>query len=174
EAWDAFSRTAARRGLIFFDADFCLVNDRTSIVTALLDAAITLSGADLGNVQLCESAGRGLRIAAHHGFESDFLSYFDVVDDDRSACGRAMTDHRTVQVDDVARSAVFDGGLARDVVLDAGVRAVRSIPLVGDDRDLLGVLSVHYRRPHRPDLAEQNILSTLASAAVRRLVRSHT
>jgi hypothetical protein len=163
------SHSATRRGLTFFDAGFCMVSDRASIMAAVLEAAIMLSRADLGNVQLCESAGGPLRIAAQYGFESEFLSFFDVVDDRRSACGLALAQHRTVQVDDVAASHVFDGGSARDVVLGAGVRAVQSIPLIDRQRGLLGVLSVHYGRPHRPDPVEQNILAALAAATVRRL-----
>jgi hypothetical protein len=164
------SRPATRPGLMFFDAGFCMVSDPVSIVAALLEAAITLSRADLGNVQLCEPGGGPLRIAAQHGFGSEFLNFFDVVDDQRSACGLALAQHRTVQVDDVAASHVFDGGSARDVVLGAGVRAVRSIPLVDGHDGLLGVMSVHYGRPHRPDPVEQNILAALAAAAARRLV----
>jgi hypothetical protein len=48
-----------------------------------------LSGPDRGNLQLVNRAAGGLRIVAEHGFGSEFLEYFAVVDDDRSACGRA-------------------------------------------------------------------------------------
>lgn len=159
-----------RRRLVFFDADFCMVSDQASLTAALLDAAISLSRADRGNVQLFDPDRGGLRIAAQQGFDSEFLSYFDMVSDDRSACGMALARHRTVQVDDVASAAVF-GGPARDVVLGAGVRAVRSIPLLDEDRDLIGVLSVHYGRPYRPNPAEQNILAVVAAAGGRRLAR---
>jgi len=163
-----------RRRLMFFDADFCLVRDRPSITSALLEAAIALSRAERGNVQLFDPVEGGLRIAAHHGFEQEFLSFFDVISDDRSACGQALTQLRTVQVDDVATTAAFDGGPARDVVMDAGVRAVRSIPLLDEELGLLGVLSVHYGRPYRPDRGEQNILAMVAAAGVRRLANSVT
>ena len=158
-----------RRRLMFFDADFCMVSDPASITTALLDAAIALGRADRGNIQLFDPDRGGLRIAAQQGFESEFLNFFDVVDDDRSACGMALAQLRTVQVEDVTRAAVFDGGPARDVVLGAGVRAVRSIPLVDDELGLIGVMSVHYGRPHRPAQVEQNILAVVAAAGARRL-----
>lgn len=75
---------------------------------------------------------------------------------------------------DVAHSAVFDPSPNRDVMLAAGVRAVRSIPLLSPDGFVLGIFSVHYRRPHRPDAAEQNILAALGASAVRRLLLHRT
>jgi hypothetical protein len=164
-----YADPAARR-LMIFDADFGLVSDRAAMLTAVLQAAISLGGADMGNVQVLDPSGGGLRIAAHYGFGTDFLDYFAAVDDQSTACGIALAQARTVHVHDVARSEVFGPGPARDVVLDAGVRAVRSIPLVGPDRRLLGVLSVHHVRPHSPTVVEQHVLAALATAAVRRLL----
>jgi hypothetical protein len=63
------------------------------------------------------------------------------------------------------------GGPARDVVLGAGVRAVRSIPLLDEDHDLIGALSVHYGWPQRPNRVEQEILAVVAAAGGRRLAR---
>jgi hypothetical protein len=162
---------ADRRGLAFFDADFCLVSDRTAMTGALLAAALRFSRAQMGNVQLFDAETGGLRIVAQQGFGPEFLRYFARVDDDRSACGVALIQARTVQVHDISQSKVFDVGPTVGVLLDAGVRAVRSIPLTGPGGEMLGVLSVHYARPHDPGATEQRLLAALADAAVRRLTR---
>src|SRR5262249_47362362 len=86
------------------------------IVDALLEAAITLTRAELGNVALCGPGEGSMRLAAQQGFELDFLNFFDVIDDSWSACGLALAERRTVQVYDVASSHVFDRGLARAAV----------------------------------------------------------
>jgi len=160
-----------RGRLVFFDADFCLTRDRAEMLGALLDAAVSVTRAELGNVQLVGASGE-LTIAAQRGFESEFLDHFAVVDDTGSACGLAMARAQVVHVPDVARSQVFGAGRSRTVLLDAGVRAVRSIPLIGPDGARLGVFSVHYRRPHEPGAAEQRILTALADSAVRRLLQT--
>jgi GAF domain-containing protein len=162
---------ADRRGLAFFDADFCLAGDRPAMMTALLAAALRFGRAPLGNVQLFDAESGGLRIVAQHGFGPRFMSHFALVADDRSACGQAMVQARTVHVHDAADSSVFGEGADREVVLGAGVRAVRSVPLTAPSGELLGVLSVHYTRPHEPAGVERRTLATLADAAVRRLMR---
>jgi GAF domain-containing protein len=162
---------ADRRGLAFFDADFCIAGDRPAMMTALLAAALRFGRASMGNVQLLDAESGGLRIAAQQGFGPEFMSHFALVDDDRSACGLAMLHARAVHVHDVAHSPVFGDEAGRTAMLEAGARAVRSIPMVGPDGAVMGVLSVHYSRPHDPAEAEQRILTTLAEAAVRRLTR---
>jgi len=162
---------ATVRRLAFFDADFCVASDRTGMLTALIDAALALTRADFGNVQLVDDAA-ALRIAAHCGFETEFLDFFSVVHDQASACGLAAARGRKVTVPDVTSSPVFNGGPARQVVLGAGVRAVHSIPLTSRGGTLHGIMSVHYDRPRRPDFGEERLLDLLAAAASRRLDRS--
>jgi GAF domain-containing protein len=53
-------------------------------------------------------------------------------------------------VPDVDRDAIFAGTEAREVMLDAGARAVQSTPLIARSGALLGMLSTHYERPYRP------------------------
>ncbi|WP_196419060.1 GAF domain-containing protein [Actinoplanes aureus] len=164
-------RPPGRPGLTLFAADFLRVEEPAAIMSATLEAALALSPARMGNIQLYDAAAGGLRIVTQYGFGRDFLDFFALVDDRRSACGVALADARTVQVHDVERSELFGRGPARDVVLAAGVRAVRSIPLVSDGVQL-GVLSVHYHKPHDPDPVERQLLATVASAGMRRLSRS--
>ncbi|HKE64571.1 MAG TPA: GAF domain-containing protein [Micromonosporaceae bacterium] len=167
------AQNAARvRRLAFFDADFCVVSGRTAMLTALIDAALAMTRADYGNVQLLHGPSAELRIAAHRGFEAEFLDFFAVVHDEGSACGTAAARGQKVTVPDVANSSIFDGGPSGAVVLGAGVSAVHSIPLIGAGGRLSGVFSVHYTRPHRPDDNEERVLDLLAAAAVRRLDRS--
>src|SRR5262245_12197245 len=60
-----------------------------SLLDKALDGALSLSGAERGNVQVVHPETGSLTIAAQHGFGTEFLDYFAVVDDDGSACGRA-------------------------------------------------------------------------------------
>ncbi|BBH68704.1 hypothetical protein ACTI_53890 [Actinoplanes sp. OR16] len=142
---------------------------QAAIASALLEAALTLSHATKGNVQLVDPVSGGLRIVAQFGFEPEFLEHFALVRGDDSACGVAFATGRTVQVRDVACSAIFEGRPEQEIVLRAGVRAVRSIPLLDAEARLIGVLSVHYPAPGDPGPAEQRLLETLAAAGAHRL-----
>jgi PAS domain S-box-containing protein len=120
----------------------------------MLTAVIELLGADKGNVQLLNSERGILTIAAQRGFDKDFLHFFEeVAADDDSACGRALRTGEPVVIMDVDEDAPY--GPFRDVARAAGYRAVISIPLIGKHGLPLGMLSTHFRAPHRP--AEQDL-----------------
>ena len=113
-----------------------------------LDGALSLAGADRGNVQILDPATGSLRVTAQHGFSAEFLGYFAVVDDDRSACGRAARERAQTVIVDVNE----DTGFAphRDIAAASGFRAVQSTPLVDRAGRLLGVVSTHYPHPYSP------------------------
>jgi len=112
----------------------------------VLEGALSVGGADRGNVQLVDPATGSLVIAAEYGFGPEFLEYFEVVHDDRSACGRAARRHTQTIIADVTT----DPGFAphRAIAAASGFRAVQSTPLLGREGRLIGVVSTHYRHPH--------------------------
>lgn len=120
-------------------------------IPELLSSVIEASCADFGNVQLFDSQDLILRMAAQHGFEGEFLSYFDTVRcDDDCACGAAMSGGSRVVVSNVATDPVVGDSASRDVLLRANVHSVQSTPLIGRSGKLIGVLSTHYRRVMGP------------------------
>ncbi|HET9170733.1 MAG TPA: GAF domain-containing protein [Actinospica sp.] len=118
------------------------------VLRRILDGALELACADLGNVQLFDPASGGLRIAAHAGFGPDFLDHFALVTDDDSACGRAARVRAQTVITDVDRDEDF--AAHRAVAAASGFRAVASTPLVDADGALVGMVSTHFRNPTRP------------------------
>ena len=135
---------AARR-LYSVARDLREVTGLSSLVGKILEGALTLSGADRGNVQLLDPATGSLRIAAQCGFGAEFLEYFAVVDDARSACGRAARERDQTVIVDVDTDARF--APHRDIAAAAAFRAVQSTPLIERSGRLLGVVSTHYPQP---------------------------
>jgi GAF domain-containing protein len=113
-----------------------------------LDGAITLTEADFGNLQLRDRRNGGLRIATQSGFDSEFLEYFAVLDDNTSACGRAASQCAQMVIFDVNEDAGFTPH--RDIAAASRFRGVQSTPLVDPTGRLTGVISTHFRDPHRP------------------------
>ena len=118
-----------------------------------LDGALALLGAERGNVQLLDPATGSLTIAAQCGFRAEFLEYFAVVNDARSACGRAARGGIPVLITDVTTDPAF--APHREAAAAAGFRAVQSTPLIDATGTLLGVLSTHYREPHQMQDADR-------------------
>jgi PAS domain S-box-containing protein len=141
-------------------------------LAGILDAAIALTGADKGNVQLLDVASGSLVIAAQRGFDEAFLRFFaNVRPGEAAACGAALETAKRIVVEDVRRSEVFAGHPALDVLIEAGVRAVYSTPLISSTGDILGMLSTHFGMPHRPGEGELQLTDLLARQAADYLER---
>jgi GAF domain-containing protein len=138
----------------------------------MLEGALSLGGADRGNLQLVDPATGSLVIVAEHGFSPEFLDYFAVVDDDRSACGKAAKRRAQTLIVDVTT----DPGFAphRAIAAASGFRAVLSTPLIGWDGRLIGVISTHYRRPHYSLPRERQVMQRYGDLAARSLARHLT
>jgi signal transduction protein with GAF and PtsI domain len=137
---------------------------RDAALDSALDAARSVAAADCANIQLMHPDGRGLVLKAQRGFEPPFLDFFAYVDDSHSACGVALRERRPIVVEDVIRSPIFARTRGLEVMLEAGIDAVVSTPLIGDTGELLGMLSVHYRRPRAHLDSDRTRLQALAPA----------
>ena len=81
--------------------------DFSLLLHDILDAAIEITGAQMGNIQLLEADV--LRITAQRGFERPFLEFFASVHGDQAACGAALQRAERVIVDDVVTSPSLSG-----------------------------------------------------------------
>jgi len=117
-------------------------------VEEVLTAAIELLGADKGDLQLANDAGH-LEIVVQRGFSQQFLNFFASVGrDDISCCGRALRASERLVIEDIETDAVSAPLL--EIYREGGFRAVVSTPLLNPDGTVLGMLSTHFRRAHRP------------------------
>jgi PAS domain S-box-containing protein len=116
---------------------------------AMLGAVIEMLGADKGNVQLVDQERGVLEIAAHCGFQQDFLDFFrEVSTKDVSACARGFRSRERVIIEDSEADSAFEP--LRPIARSAGYRSVISTPLIDTDGKPLGMVSAHFRSPHRP------------------------
>lgn len=132
------------------------------VFAEMVDAAIAITGADFGNIQLLDAVSGSLNIVAQRNFPDWWLDYWQNVDKGQGSCGSALEHGERVIVEDVACSPLFVATPALEIQLRAGVRAVQSTPLVGRAGDFLGVFSTHYKSPCRPDERTLRLLDLLA------------
>ena len=135
------------------------------ILGEIVDVAIAISSADMGNMQLLDQTTGDLQIVAQRGFAQWWLDYWDSVSRGQGACGTALERGERVIIEDVEKSPIFVGTPALGIQLRAGVRAVQSTPLVGRSGHMLGMFSTHYRTPLRPDERALRALDLLARQA---------
>lgn len=134
------------------------------VLAGIVDAAIAITHADFGNVQLMDQASSELKIVAQRGFPLWWIDYWNTDSKGHGTCGTALERRERVIVEDVEQSAIFTGN---DLVMQrsAGIRAVQSTPLLSRSGKLIGMFSTHYRRPHRPDARTLQLLDLLACQA---------
>jgi PAS domain S-box-containing protein len=137
-----------------------------SLLDAILDAALAITGADKGNLQLLTPGSGELSIAVHRGFDQAFVEFFSHIRAGQVACGTAMQTRQCVVVEDITLSPLFlSEPRALQLKLAAGVRAIVCTPLLTRAGQLVGVLSVHFGAPHRPSERELHLLDLLARQA---------
>jgi len=130
---------------------------REGVLEQALAGAMSITGADFGNVQVRNPETGALEIVCQEGFSAEFLEYFTKVDDSSSACGRAAEHASQTVIRDVERDAAFLPH--RDIAASSGFRAVQSTPLIDGEGRVLGVVSTHFRRPHRPSRQELQLMA---------------
>jgi signal transduction histidine kinase/CheY-like chemotaxis protein len=146
--------------------------DFAHVLEETVEAAIAITRADMGNLQLLDPASRTLRIAAHRGHEPSWLEFFEsVAEGQGTACAAAMQRGTRIIIEDVTKSPIFLGTPALEVQLRAGVRAVQSTPLVGSSGELVGMISTHFRAPRRPGERDLRLLDVLARQTVDMIER---
>jgi PAS domain S-box-containing protein len=135
------------------------------VLGEIVDAAIAISGADFGNIQLLDPATSDLKIVAYRGFPDSWLEFWRGVSKGQGVCGTALERGERVIVEDVETSPIFADTAALDAQRKAGVRAVQSTPLLSRSGRTLGMFSTHYRKPTRPDDRSLRLLDLLARQA---------
>jgi chemotaxis methyl-accepting protein methylase/signal transduction histidine kinase len=140
----------------------------------IIHTALEVTGADMGNIQVRDETG-SLRVVAQSGFKPPFLDFFRRVRAETdSACGTALASRQRVFVRDVEQSPVFRDSPSRSVLVEAGVRAVQSTPLVGRMGEVIGMLSTHYRTSVPFGETDERWLDLLARQATQVIERKRS
>lgn len=127
------------------------------------------NGRDVTERRVADAEPSALKeMVAQSGFDSSFPKHVHGADE-ASAFGRAIVHGGRIISEDVMAA----GGFAADRAMAeaAAFRAMQSTPLLSSAGQPLGVLSIHFRRPHRPserDLRLADLYARLAAQGVER------
>lgn len=141
--------------------------NRTEVLHDLMRAAIGMTGAGYGSVQLRDPIHGGLIVEGHKGFDRSFLDFFSYIDGTGYACGATLPRRSQVWVRDVENSTAFPKE-ERETVLGTGVRSVLSTPLRDERGIVWGVVATHFSQPyHQLDDATVNWVQRHADECAR-------
>jgi C4-dicarboxylate-specific signal transduction histidine kinase len=148
------------------------ITELQAVLEEVLTATIEIQRADFGNVQLYNPASCALEIVSQRGFNAEFLEYFAAVENSSAACGRAMQSRSRIVIEDVQTDEQFAPHTR--IASAAGFRAVQSTPLFSRGGEILGMISTHFKRPHRPSERELRLTDLYARQAAEMIERKRT
>ena len=148
--------------------------DVQALLDEILDAAVEIMDAPMGNMQLLDSETGELALYSQRGFSPDFHKQFARVDGaSQTACGLALARRQRVTDHDVRENDLYRGS-DREATLAAGIRAVQSTPMTSRSGRVLGMLSTHWDRPHDPPAERLGLLDLLARQGADLIERART
>jgi C4-dicarboxylate-specific signal transduction histidine kinase len=145
------------------------ITELPAVLEDVLTATIDTQNADFGNVQLRNPESHALEVVSQHGFNAELLEYFASVDQSSAVCGRAMQLRSRIIIEDVQTDVQFTP--YRHIALAAGIRAVQSTPLFNRRGEFLGMISTHFKQPHRPSERELRLTDLYARRAAEMIER---
>ncbi|HEU4653625.1 MAG TPA: ATP-binding protein [Steroidobacteraceae bacterium] len=144
--------------------------DLSLVLKQILDAIVSLQHADRGNVQLYDPKDNSLMIVAQRGLPAEFMALFgNTSAADDLACSQAARARHRVVIEDLQAPGLPE--VLRQVAHTGDCRAVQSSPILDDDGALVGVLSTHFREPHRLSERDERITDAYLRLAAEVIVK---
>ncbi|MGG6293349.1 PAS domain S-box protein [Leptolyngbya sp. AN02str] len=136
-----------------------------SLYDEIVAAAIALTHAHAGAVQMWDDATQELVLLASQGFAPSLVEQFHRLDaSSNTSCGQALrSGDRTIVDCGGVEQGKPDGALR--LLVDAGYRCAQSTPLIARSGKLLGMVSTHWHESYQPSDRELRFLDLLARQA---------
>ena len=142
----------------------------------ILDAALAIVHADLASIQMArpdQGAPGELKLLGHRGFSAQAAKRWEWVGpNSRTTCGQALRTGRKVVVPDIRLCDFLAGSEDLAAMLDAGIHAAQTLPLISRSGALLGMLTTYWRQPHELSPNELRSLDVLARMAADLIERT--
>lgn len=139
------------------------------LLEEILSCMMALQDADFGCVQFYNADSDTLEMVTHRNFPPAIAARFAVVSDESTPCGMAMRRRARVIIEDMRTDPDFAPN--RDVVESVGMRSALSTPLFARSGELLGMITTHLRRTHRPSEHELRVADLCARQAAQLIER---
>ncbi len=152
-----------------------LINEEAvdGLYQKLVDAAVLIMRSDLGSMQRFDPIADEFRLLAHHGFTPEGAVFWDRVRPETgSTCGLTLRRRERVVVPDIAACEPIPGTGSFAPLLEGGIFAAQTTPLLSRDGTLVGAISTHWLRPHHPSDRDLRLLDIVARQAADLIERS--
>jgi PAS domain S-box-containing protein len=155
-----------------FGTRLSLAGDLQAVVEQALTAIMEVQRADFGKIELVDRKQGGLAIVAQRNFQPSLLQRLSLAPEENCATARAASSRTLIIVEDVEDDESF--APCRDFARVAGIRAIRSAPLISHRGAFLGVVSSYFREPGHPSDAELRLTELYVRQATQCIDRKRS
>jgi signal transduction histidine kinase len=161
---DLTEEIEALRRLHLISSEYLLLSDLVYIYDEILDAAIDLTHADKGYIQIYVEQEDCLKIINQRGFGEQYLKYFAVVASGRLVSGRALKNRERVVFQPTEDLSAYSETELR-LIRSEEVGGAQSTPIISSTGVIYGMLNTHYKTRRGFTKRELVILDLLARMA---------
>ncbi len=154
------------------NSNFIIQDNLESIYEGILGAAVSITAASKGALQLFNESENRLELILGYNFSDSFLSRSKYMDLETGNCGRACKAKKRIFDEDVTVS--FAGSPGLKYLLEEGILGVQSTPLISSSGKLVGVLNTYYADRKKFSARELRMLDLLARLAADTIERNLT
>jgi PAS domain S-box-containing protein len=133
------------------------------IFKKVIDTALEITGADMGNIRMVDPKTGRLKITEQRGFQQPLREFCDYPEEGGCLCDLALKQNQRIIIEDITKSTLADNRTELGEHIAAGVKAVQSMPLKSRKGEFLGILSVYFRNPCASDERLLTLLELLAN-----------
>ncbi|MBD2067701.1 GAF domain-containing protein [Leptolyngbya sp. FACHB-671] len=139
-------------------------DDIQTLYQEIVATAIALTRADAGSVQILDEATQDCLLLAAQGFEQTIIERFYRVNASSNAsCGMTLATGDCAFIDFDGPHKDLDASVRWH--FEAGYLSAQSTPLISRSGKVIGMVSTHWRKHHRPSDRELRFLDLLARQA---------
>ena len=149
--------------------------DRVELYGKIVDAAIAITGAQFGTMQLLAQSdeGEGLQLLCSRGLTPETEAFWLWVSPAaHSSCTSALKTGQRAIIADYDLWDQIAGTEDLAAFRRAGIRSAQTTPLLSRRGNLLGMISTHWSMPHQPTERDLRLLDILARQAADLLERT--
>jgi signal transduction histidine kinase len=148
-----------------------------ALYETLVDAAVWIMRSDCASLQVVHmdhGPDGALHLIASRGFDETARHCWEWVPaDGNTTCARALQSNARVITPDVSECDFIAGTPTELEMLNAGIRAIQTTPLISRAGKTVGMLSTHWSEPHSPSERDFRLLDILARQAADLIERTH-
>ncbi|MES2624709.1 MAG: GAF domain-containing protein [Pseudomonadota bacterium] len=134
----------------------------SALYRKILEAGVSLMRADKGTIQLFDLNTSHLKLLASHGVGQELHNAFTTVTlDSGTSCALALATRKRAIVENFSEGQYRESSAGK-AHRAAGVMAAQTTPLLTRSGTLLGMMSTHWSKPHRPDDHSLRMMDILA------------